>query len=331
MRKLATIRKIAAVSEHTNADRLAIYTVDGWKVIDQKGRYEVGEAVIYCEIDSFLPIKPEFEFLRKSSFKKMGEHEGFRLKTIRLRGELSQGLLISPDVLPVGFEQKEKGEDVSELLGIVKYDPPIPANLAGTAKGYFPSFVPKTDEERIQNIPFENLIEHTYTVTEKLDGSSMTVFVNEGEIGVCSRNLELLEDDRNSLWSIVKQYDLKTKLKNLGRNLALQGELVGPGVQKNRYKLPQIDLRIFKVWDIDKHEYLDINEAQILAESLGLQTVPILEKGYRLPERVEDALLFADAKSTLSEANREGVVLYAETDRSVHFKIISNRFLEKEK
>lgn len=331
MRKLATLRRITAVTQHSNADRLAIYTVDGWKVIDQKGKYQVGDSVIYCEIDSFLPIKPAFEFLRKSSFKKMGEQEGFRLRTVRLRGELSQGLLLSPEVLPEGFEQKEKGEDVAELLGIVKYDPPLPANLAGTVKGYFPSFIPKTEEERIQNIPFEELLEHTFTVTEKLDGSSLTVFVNEGEIGVCSRNLELLEDEKNSLWRVVNQYNLKEKLKNLGRNLALQGELVGSGVQKNIYKLPQIDLRIFKIWDIDRHEYFNISETQKLTESLGLQTVPVLETGFRLPKTVEEALLFADAKSTLSDANREGVVLYSETDPEVHFKIISNRFLEKEK
>jgi len=332
MRKLATLRTIAAVNEHSNADRLAIYTVDGWKVIDQKDKYTVGDKVIYCEIDSLLPIKPEFEFLRKSSYKKIGEQEGFRLRTVRLRGELSQGLLLSPDVLPVGFEQKESGEDVSEVLGIVKYDPPIPACLAGKVKGHFPSFIPKTDEERIQNLPFDELVNHTYTVTEKLDGSSMTAFVNEGEIGVCSRNLEVREDEKNSMWRIVNRYGLKEKLVALDRNLAIQGELIGPGVQGNLYKLPEIDLRLFKAWDITSHQYLDIGELKNLAESLGLETVPVLESGFVLPETVEEALEFADAKSTVSSAaNREGVVLYSESDPDTHFKIISNQFLEKEK
>ena len=331
MRKLATIRKIDAVLEHSNADRLGIYVVDGWKVIDMKDRYQVGDIVIYCEIDSFLPIREEFEFLRKSSFKRMGEKEGFRLRTIRLRGELSQGLLISKDVLPKDFVWEKLGEEVTEILGIEKYERPIPVSLSGIAKGDFPFFIRKTDEERIQNLPYDELKQHTYIVTEKLDGSSWTAYVRDGEVGVCSRNLELLEDDKNSLWSIVRQYDLKEKLIALDRNIALQGELIGGKIQGNPYKLNNFDVRIFKMWDIDKSEYLTIEEMIALSAKLGLTTVPILERGFRLPDTVDEALEFADATSTLFDTHREGVVLYAENDRRVHFKIISNKFLENEK
>lgn len=331
MRKLATIRKIDAVLEHTNADRLGIYVVDGWKVIDAKGRYEVGDPVIYCEIDSFLPIQESFEFLRKSSFKKMGELEGFRLKTIRLRGELSQGLLLPMSVLPADFKWESVGEEVTELLGIVKYERPIPASLSGVVKGDFPSFIRKTDEERIQNLPYDELKQYTYTVTEKLDGSSWTAYVRDGEVGVCSRNLELLEDEKNSLWRMVREYELKEKLKALGRNIALQGELIGSKIQGNPYKLNTIDVRIFKIWEIDKREYLDIEEMVELSNYLGLKTVPVLENGFSLPASMDEALGFADGFSQLFETNREGVVLYAEGNQDVHFKIISNLFLEKEK
>ncbi len=331
MRKLATIRKIDEVKEHTNADRLGIYVVDGWKVIDGKGRYQKGDVVIYCEIDSFLPIREEFEFLRKTSFKKMGEKEGFRLKTIRLRGELSQGLLIPISVLPKDFEWTEMGEDVTALLGIEKYERPIPASLSGIAKGDFPGFIRKTDEERIQNLSYDELIQHSYIVTEKLDGSSWTAYVKDGEIGVCSRNLELLEDEKNSMWRIVRQYGLEDKMISLGRNIALQGELIGGKIQGNPYKMNNFDVRIFKIWDIDNHSYLEMTEMIELSASLGLTTVPILEKGFQLPPTMDKALLFADDISTLYSTNREGVVLYAEGNPDVHFKIISNTFLEKEK
>lgn len=331
MRKLATIRKIDAVLEHSNADRLNIYVVDGWKVIDGKGRYQVGDAVIYCEIDSFLPIKEEFEFLRKSSFKRMGEIEGFRLKTIRLRGELSQGLLLPVSVLPDDFVWEEYGVEVTELLGIVKYERPIPASLAGVVKGDFPGFIRKTDEERIQNMDYDELKQYSYIVTEKLDGSSWTAYVNNGVVGVCSRNLELLEDEKNSLWRMVREYDLEEKLRSLNRNIALQGELIGFKIQSNPYKLNKVDVRIFKMWDIDARAYLNVDEMIELSSQLGLETVPILEKGFRLPDTMDEALSYADDFSKLYATNREGVVLYAENDRNIHFKIISNKFLEKER
>ncbi len=331
MRKLATIRKIDAVLKHPNADRLEIYVVDGWKVIDMKGRYQVGDIVIYCEIDSFLPVREEFEFLRKSSFKRMAGKEGFRLRTIRLRGELSQGLLIAKEVLPSDFTWKELGEEVTEVLGIEKYERPIPASLAGIAKGDFPGFLRKTDEERIQNLPYDELKNYTYTVTEKLDGSSWTAYVRDGVVGVCSRNLELVEDEKNSLWNIFRQYELEEKLMALDKNIALQGELIGGKIQGNPYKMNNFDVRIFKIWDIDASTYLSIEEMTTLSATLGLKTVPILETGVQLPETVEEALAYADGTSQLFETCREGLVLYAEDTERVHFKIISNEFLENEK
>lgn len=169
-RKLASVKRIDKITKHPNADSLEICHIGGWKVITRIGEYKEGELAIYCEVDSFLPIDEKFEFLRKSSYKKMGEIEGFRLKTIRLRQELSQGLLLplstlrSEKEMVVGISKQpqgdklqletggsiviEEGLDVTDLLGIVKYEPPIPAQLAGKVKGYFPSFIRKTDEER---------------------------------------------------------------------------------------------------------------------------------------------------------------------------------------
>jgi hypothetical protein len=152
-RNLATIRRIKEINPIEGADAIELAVVDGWQVVVAKNvGHQVGDLVVYCEIDSFLPIESEFEFLRKSSYKKMGDQEGFRLKTIKLRGQISQGLILPYSVIPIAqfatAADLPEGMDVSEMLGIVKYEPPIPAHLAGKVKGSFPSFLRKTDEER---------------------------------------------------------------------------------------------------------------------------------------------------------------------------------------
>ena len=169
MRKLATIRTIKSILPIEGADRIELAVVDGWKCVIKKGEFSEGDSVVYCEIDSFLPIREEFEFLRKSSFKKMGDDEGFRLRTVKLRGQISQGLLIDPAVLN---RECSVGEDVTAELGILKYEPPIPACLTGSVVGPFPSAISKTDEERIQNLAsdYGSYQNKPFFVSEKLDG-----------------------------------------------------------------------------------------------------------------------------------------------------------------
>ena len=228
-RKLATIRIIDDIRPIEGADMIELVTVGGWNVVVAKEvGHKVGDHVVYCEIDSFLPIREEFEFLRKSSYKKMGDQEGFRLKTIRLRGQVSQGLILPMSVFGDFGWTAYEGLDVTEKLGIVKYEPPIPAELSGKVKGSFPSFIPKTDEERIQNLTKEYQewkyqSKHLFYVTEKLDGSSATYYFKDGEFGVCSRNLELLETEGNSFWKVARELDLENKMKSLGKNVSFQG------------------------------------------------------------------------------------------------------------
>ena len=169
-RKLASVRKIEEIKPIVGADKICAYRVGGWWVVDAINKYKVGDLVVYYEIDSFLPIRPQFEFLRKSSYKRMGTADGFRLKTIRLKNTISQGLLTP---IPDGIVDPKEGDDLTEALDIVKYEPPIPAQLAGQIKGTFPSFIPKTDETRIQifevDFSFLPVGERVY-ITEKLDG-----------------------------------------------------------------------------------------------------------------------------------------------------------------
>ena len=337
-RKLSSIRRISDIQPIEGADMIELAIVDGWKVVVAKEvGHKVDDLVVYCEIDSFLPIKEEFEFLRKSSYKKMGDQEGFRLRTVKLRGQVSQGLILPIVVLnPLDtniYITPFEGLDVTEMLGIVKYEPPIPAELAGKVKGLFPSFIRKTDEERIQNLAseYEEMRKHTYYVTEKLDGSSATFYYNNGEFGVCSRNLELLETEGNTFWKVARELNLENKLKEYGENvnISIQGELIGESVQGNPYKIKGQTVRFFNLFHIDLQEYDSLSLFQSLVTELGIETVPVLDTHFHLPDTIDELLKMADGKSELNpNFDREGIVIRS-LDRKISFKVISNKFLLK--
>lgn len=335
-RKLASIQLVAEIRPIEGADAIEVARINNWDVVVKKGEFKVGDFCIYCEIDSFLPIKEEFEFLRKSSYKKMAGQEGFRLKTIRLRGQLSQGLLLPIHVLPLG-EVVSEGMDVTEMLGIVKYEPPIPAELAGKVRGNFPSFLRKTDEERVQNLTkfYDNWVEQEldFYVTEKLDGSSATFYINNGEFGVCSRNLDLAETEENTFWKVARELKIEEKLRASARNLAIQGELIGEGIQGNPYGIKGQTVKFFNVFDIDSQTYYGLPMfLAIMKHEFKLETVPVLTNLImKLPKTIDEALAFADGKSVLNDKfDREGVV-FRTMDRTISFKAISNTFLLNEK
>ena len=227
----------------------------------------------------------------------------------------------------------EIGLDVTDLLGIVKYEPPIPAELAGKVKGLFPSFIRKTDEERIQNLSdqYDELKKHTYYVTEKLDGSSATFYYKDGVFGVCSRNLELLETEGNTFWKVARELDLENKLSKLNVNISLQGELIGEGIQGNPYKIKGQTVRFFNVFDIDEQEYYGLSNFLRTLDVLELESVPVIDREFLLPESIDELLKYADSKSVLNpNFDREGVVIRS-LDRKISFKVISNKFLLNEK
>jgi len=336
-RKLASVRRIQEIKPISGADKICAYRVDGWWVVDSINKYNIGDLVVYYEIDSFLPITPQLEFLRKSSYKKMNDREGFRLKTIRLKGQISQGLLTP---LPVGFlVPPNEGDDLTQLLGVVKYEPPIPAEVAGEIKGLFPNFVPKTEEIRIQNfeseigIPLAN--ERVY-VTEKVDGTSFTCYINNGEFGICSRNYELKETESNSLWRMARKLNLKEKLLSLNRNIALQGELFGSGINGNWYKLNEHRLMFFTGYDIDNQKRLLFSDLVNLLDSVQLESVPVIDYFFNVPngtqaEIIEYMLLYAESNSMINtNVECEGIVVRG-LDKEFSFKAISNKWLLSEK
>lgn len=356
MRKLATIRKIDEIIAIEGADAIVVAVVDGWKIVVKKDEFKVDDNCIYFEIDSYLPCIPEFEFLRARSFKRMGELEGFRLRTIKLRGQVSQGLLLPlavfPDVLTAFhktrlYDPANPYMDVSELLGVQKYEAPIPAELSGNVRGNFPTFIKKTDQERCQNLGGDIFIankDSKYEVTMKMDGTSFTCFFVDGEEGVCGRNWELQINESNEGNSLVRMYvdsKLQQILRDYGQNIALQGELMGPGIQKNREGFKATKLFVFDIYDIAAGDYVDPEtRAGIMRDlvKLGLdsnmvQHVPILAVGVTLADQgiTNTAELLADAEGpSLVHPVREGKV-YKRMDGKFSFKAISNAFLLKEK
>jgi RNA ligase (TIGR02306 family) len=340
-RKLATVRTIAEVKPIKGADKICAYRVDGWWVVDQVGKYKVGDRVIYCEVDSFIPhhLAP---FLSKG--KEPREFDGTwgeRLRTIKLKGQLSQGLLLplttltdvaGHGVVPADDILIDIGTDVADWLGILKYEKPVPVQLAGLIRGNFPSEIPKTDQERVQNLTkeFAELQQYRWAVTEKLDGCSATYFLdNTGDFHVCSRNLDLKPDENNLYWKIAIQSDIENKMRNLGLlGHALQGEIIGEGIQGNQYKCKPC-FNLFDVYKVGEG-YLPLGAVHSLADMLGVKAVPLLDTEFSLTQyTVEELLTYANGKSKLNGSQREGVVFQCLVQPEKSFKVISDEWLLK--
>ncbi len=338
---MATIRKIDALRPIEGADAIECAIVGGWTVVTKKGEYTAGDLAVYCEIDSFIPTAIAPFLTRPGQYAKTFEGvEGERLRTVKLRGQLSQGLLLplEPTCANIVSELIE-GLDVSLPLGIAKYEAPVPAALAGEVKGMFPSVIPKTDQERIQNLKAELTEWFTedlhWEVTEKLEGSSMTVYMRDGEVGVCSRNLDLKPNADNSLWRAANKYNLPAKLIGIGRNIAIQGEIVGNGIQGNIYQMRDQDFLVYDIYDIDAGRYFTPLERKAFVAEHGLNHCPVLAYSARLFDTLgitdmEQILKFAEGKSVMGMigCEREGVVFKCH-EKSVSFKAISNKYLLK--
>lgn len=345
-RKLATIQQVGFVENHPNADRLDLVQIKGWTVVSAKDEVKIGDWVVYFEIDSYLPEIPEYEFLRNSSFKThptLGS--GFKLKTQKLRGIVSQGLVIPltkiihllPEQIPL-----YSGFDVTEFLCIKKWEPVIPTALQGFVKGNFPSFLRKTDQERIENCAEEVFSKYNDTffeVTLKLDGSSCTVYKKDGVVGVCSRNLELKlseENENNAYIRAVKNSGLLNALDKVECNIAVSAELMGPGIQGNRENLKELTLFIFDIWDIDNQEYFETQDREdvfITLKLLGFTGyhVPVIVKNKTLSELgitdVASSKVYVDRPS-LNSSIAEGCV-FKSFDGKFSFKSINNKYLLK--
>lgn len=338
MRRLASVRMIEDVQPIYNSDFLEVVRVDGWKVVVRKNEFKVGDEVVYFEIDSVLPERPEFEFLRDRCWVDNGVVKGFRIKTIKLRKQISQGLVIPNDY---GYEV---GSDVTEAYGVVLFDGG--KSIPFKAKGRFPHFIQKTDQERIQNINPLDIWGDDFEVTVKYDGASITTYFYDGEVGVCSRNYELKLD--GSAYDVASK-PLRDALVRLGENVAVQGELMGPKIQNNNLGLTSHRIYVFDVYDIDKCRYMlpeerydFLNRLSVFLDiellrypnsgSETISCVPFVVEHYPYltgePENYKEAMLDWVEKIVPGE---EGIVLKSYDTPGLSFKVISNKYLLGEK
>ena len=362
-RKLATIRKIDElrpiefVNKETGeieiAQNIQLAILDGWQCVTLKSEFSApGEYAVYFEIDAIIPRHQWNAHIQKDT-----PDKPIRLKTMKLCGQLSQGLAL-PITLFKGVYSEEGydwihikdestnvhvsfesvypiGTDVTEELKIEKYEPPTSAELAGVSRGNFPGDIPKTDQARIQNKPailkigeLEEPI--TYEVTEKLEGSSCTIYVKNGEFGVCSRNINLKESETNAFWETATRLKLNEKLPEFRDYIALQGELCGPGIQGNIYGLKEKQFFLYSIYDIREGRYWSPEERLEAVSVLGIKHVPIIELNYVPAETVAEVLTFAEGISKLANVQREGLVFKAHEGQD-SWKAISNKYLLKQK
>ena len=374
MRKLVTIRKIKQLLPIENADLICIAVIDGWQVIVKKSEFQVGDDCLFFEIDSFIPATDErFAFLKKTTT--FEGKEGYRLKTMKMKGVISQGLALPlrmfGEVLDrITLSTSVPSEDFSKVLGVIKYDVAIqdfsqrPGLKAGKPRGSFPSFIPKTDQERIQNLTsyFETMKDEEFEETLKLDGSSMTCYKIKKEpsfwdkvkswfglktpsyhFGVCSRNLELKRTasesqtfnnngkesvyDQSDFWTMAIKADIENKLPE---GYAVQGELIGPKIQANHEKVSTLEYYVFDVFDINSGAYLLPFERREFCEKYNIPHVPVVSKSIKIFEKMDlaELLQHVEGESMNPGTISEGRV-YKHTSKPITFKAISNKYLLK--
>jgi len=360
MRKLVTIRCIGALLPIDGADFIEIALVDDWQVVVKKGEFNFGDSCVFFEIDSMLPDEPRYSFL--GTPKKYLIDDRHRLKTMKLRKVISQGLALPLSSFPEIHQGFKLGDDVTDILKVVKYEPEQTTGGStkqspGSTQDRFPSFLPKTDQERIQNLTsyYERYKDHQWEETLKLDGSSMTVFkihqklnlwqrIKESlgfkqeavKLGVCSRNLELRPND-SDFWKMTNKYKLA---EYLPVGYAVQGEVIGPRIQANHEKVQELDFYVFDIYDITNGKYLlPVERTEFFEEYFSfakcdIKHVPVVSASCKvfevctnlqeLQERVTGPSM---NKGTVSE----GRVYKSTTIPGLSFKCISNEYLLKKK
>ena len=339
-RKLASIQYVHNITPIEGAEKIECVHVLGWQCVANKDQFSIGDKCVYMEVDSFLPVCERFEFLRASSFKEneiMGA--GFRLKTMKFRGQISQGLIQPLEILPEG--KYEIGDDVTELLGIRKWEIEERVSNDVTVIAEFPSEISKTDELRVQSYP--ELIEefkavNGYYISTKMDGCSVTMYKRGEHFGVCGRNYEYADDDKCAMWKYAHKHRIEERLKeNNLDNIAIQGEFCGPGIQKNRLKLTEPEWYVFTVTDMNTNKRLSLHKLEEICKLLGLNMVPIEEVEEEFQYKSVDELLERAKGKYASGKNKEGIVIrpieavYSNIIAGpLSMKVLNNDYLLKE-
>ena len=366
-RKLASVQTVKAIKPIEGADRIEVVQVLNWDCVAKKGEYHVGDKVIYFEIDSLLPDIPAFAFLKGSSWSQ--KLNKYKISTHKFRNQISQGLVIPYEqlkelTLQINGEltfrtDYPEGEDLTELLKIEKYEPPISNGPLGEIINH-EWYVPKTDEERIQvcaadvlPVYMNSKLDDWY-VSIKLDGTSCTAGLFEDAFLIGGRSQWY--KDENMYTTTVKKYTtnggfehaLRKYQETTGKYVVFQGELCGPGIQENKLGLKEKEWFVFNVYTsdtgkMDSYKKVELFEMFILCNTFGLITVPIVAEADKfnfnetndIDKTVKNLLEYADSfkyKDYFEDAspnqNAEGLV-FRMNDMTNSFKVVSNKFLLK--
>ena len=329
IRKLASIQRIWNVEPIPNSDYLELVSVLGWKCVATKGQFKPGDLAVYFEIDSFLPVRPEYEFLRKSCYKNtniMGE--GFKIRTQRFRGQLSQGLVMPLDSIPEIAPDFGLGDDVSDLLGVKKWEIEERATTGGNVIGSLPYDVPHTDETRVQECPqlIQEFAGKEYYISTKMDGSSHSVSIDEDGFHVTGHNYEYKNDGSSSFYEYVNQRGyrpfMEAYVARYGlKTLTIQGEFCAPGIQKNRLKLAKPEWYVFTVRV--NGQRVGLKSMTEICDHLKLDMVPIEETGtdFQLKYPTVEAVLERSEGEYPNGGLKEGIVI--RTTEPVYCPLIS--------
>ena len=205
-------------------------------------------------------------------------------------------------------------------MGFKVWEPPVDMKIHGQCAGTFPSYIPKTDEERLQNHKkfFDEYRNLSWVVTEKIDGTSGTFFWKDGEFHVCTRNNEISPNDGNVYATVATVYGLAERLKANGKNIAIQGEVFGPKIQGNKYKSYRPGMLVFSIFNIDTQKHIEYEEMVFTLELLNsmetqfaaIKMVPIIDENFVIGDKsFDDILTMADGISLLENVPREGLEL----------------------
>jgi RNA ligase (TIGR02306 family) len=322
MKNLAKVEKINEIRPHPNADKLEIATVLGWQVVVKKGEFKKGDLCIYVVTDTVLPENPEFEFLR---------NKNFRIKPIRLRGQSSNGICFP---LSIVQEPLSESTDVTELLGVTHYEKPISSQLSGNAIGHIPSFLQVTDEDNLRTYPdaLKEIIGESFYITRKDDGSSCTCYLQDDKFGVCSRKIDLEKNLANGFWKMAIKYNIEEKLRDFisdghSTGVALQGEVVGPGVQKNPLGLEELEFHPFGLFNISNRQHYPYQALKEFCTKHELAMVVVVNEGDSFSYSLESLIELANEVKYPNGSPAEGIVI--RPTRHMHSQILNKQWSGK--
>jgi hypothetical protein len=356
MRNLASVKKIISIKPIPGADKIECAQVLGFECVIGKNEFKINDLIVYFEVDSILPEKPEFEFLRPRKF---------RIKIIKLKNQFSEGICFPLSILPKGKYKED--DDVTDIIGVIKYDPEAtrekgqsepskPKNpiikflmkfkwyrryFSSKPEKGWPEFIPHTDEERIQKVPYicTNYKNTLFVATEKLDGTSATYALkrlkrkwyhikDHFKFYVCSRHINIKTPNNSYYWKIAKQLNMKENLLELIGDkefVVLQGEIIGEGIQKNKYKLKGIDFKAFNLIYPEGR----LNQIKMWIYLTGcmnyITCVPLISSEFILGDSIQECVELSKGKSKLADIHREGLVIRNE-DLKISFKIKNPEF-----